>query len=69
MASITEDDSEPVGSFSWGRNIDERNSKNWQVIKKINNAPGLPLRARYRVVLEVRDEWQSKAIAAILNAK
>lgn len=67
--SIFDDDGQPVGSFSWGRNIDGRNSPNWQVIKKINNAPGLSLWARYHVVLEVSSEWKAKAIAGIINTR
>lgn len=62
-----EDDGVPLGRYSWGHNVDD--TRGPAVIIKANSNPGVHIKYRYDVILPVTDEWQAKAIAAILNAE
>lgn len=68
-AVFTPKDGVKLGEYTWSRNIDGKNTGRWQVVLRINDRPGLSLWASYSIVLEVHDEWQARAIAAILNDK
>lgn len=62
-----QDDGVPLGAFSYGRNLGGTGKS--EVLRKVNTSPRCALSYRYEVVLEVDEDWQARAIAAILAAK
>ncbi len=62
-----QDDGVPVGTYSFSHNMG--GTYHHEVIHKIDDLPRRRLCDRYEVVLEVKHDWQARAIAAILNAE
>jgi hypothetical protein len=64
-----QDDGVPLERYTNGRGLGSNPTPGKaQVVRKVNDRPGVAMKYRYDVVLEVDHDWQAVAIAAILNA-